>query len=496
MQEAGVNHLEGHDSAMQCTKLHCPSGCACPEREARGRDRNRGPPRLGADVALAPEGARGPHALRSGAHRTASRLARSPLPDARQPSQLLRRTRPLQRSRFVGGARCEHCRRLLSARAAARLRDGDMDSDATVDACVRLLGVVGIDAAAARAALAALKPLRELLSAARAAGRRLACARSNELWQRTLAQAEATLSAQAVVTVHIRDLALKAMAVNAMQDIAMHMTTALDISERMMEITVAAWKQNPRLVAMSRRNLEVLVGKWRAGKLDALSVEERVYFMCSRDTPLRGAGARLCAASARDAVAFWPPDALDAAALRNVHDAICAVLEADAAGELFPGDMLARQRQMSRDEREETGHPVMMLGQELFEGVPISGRTPQQMEQLVRDLGLSKAQLSALSALQLRTEDETIDYQNMGAQMASMEAEMREVGHDAAARAAAAAAKYGLQRCALPACAAQEPAARTYKRCGRCGQAYYCCVEHQQADWRRHKHEDGCKKPA
>ena len=369
------------------------------------------------------------------------------------------------------------------------------------DEYVRHLERMGVAASAARAAYAAVMPIRELINAAYAAGRRLACARANELWLRAVALADATLSAESLVTAYIRHNAATAIAVtntNNMEGFVKQLETAPDISQRITTLMDDAWQQNPRVVALSRRNLEVLGNRWRAGTLSTLSAEERVYFLSLADVPLRGVGARLCATATRDPLNSWPRDALDAAALRNVHDLVCALLEADARGELFPGTLTTLapglQLKCTDQKKGEAGISVRILWEKLRVGAS-SGRCTPQTEQLVRDLGLSSMQMDALSGLAKRIEDATSGDHDM-ASLVAREGDMRETGKAAAARAAAAEAKYGLQRCALPACAAQEPAARTYKRCSRCGQAYYCCVEHQQADWRRHKHEDGCKKPA
>jgi hypothetical protein len=364
-----------------------------------------------------------------------------------------------------------------------------MDGDATEeDKCVRLLVRMGFDASASRAAFAAVNPVRELLRAASSAGERLARARSHELWLRVLAQADAALSAQSLMTVHLRDLALHAMIDGCLSADIM---TAPNATLLVAPVIYTAWHQNPRLVAMSRRNLEVLGNRWRTGTLAALSVEEQLFFMSLSKTPVRGAGARLCAMSARDAVAFWPPDALDAAALRNVHDATCAMLEAEARGELFPGGL----RGGRPDLEEGAAYTVLILCEDLF-GDPVKKHKPQQNAQLVRDLGFSSAQKDAILELKMRIERDMIAGLDVDSQLATADASLKEFSNASAARAAAAEAKYGLQRCALPACAAQEPAARTYKRCSRCGTVYYCCAAHQQEDWKRHKHADGCKKPA
>jgi hypothetical protein len=53
----------------------------------------------------------------------------------------------------------------------------------------------------------------------------------------------------------------------------------------------------------------------------------------------------------------------------------------------------------------------------------------------------------------------------------------------------------GLRSCALPACGAMEEYPKTYKLCGRCRGAAYCCAVHSKEDWKRHKREDGCAAP-
>ncbi len=53
--------------------------------------------------------------------------------------------------------------------------------------------------------------------------------------------------------------------------------------------------------------------------------------------------------------------------------------------------------------------------------------------------------------------------------------------------AAAEAAVRGLRECALEGCAAKEVHVSQFKRCSACHQAFYCCREHQVADWPAHK---------
>ena len=55
------------------------------------------------------------------------------------------------------------------------------------------------------------------------------------------------------------------------------------------------------------------------------------------------------------------------------------------------------------------------------------------------------------------------------------------------AAAAAEGAVRGLRECALAACASKEVHVSQFKRCAACQQAFYCCREHQLADWPSHK---------
>ena len=63
-------------------------------------------------------------------------------------------------------------------------------------------------------------------------------------------------------------------------------------------------------------------------------------------------------------------------------------------------------------------------------------------------------------------------------------------------RAAEDLARHGLRTCALPSCGAAEPHPRFFKCCARCRAVYYCCAEHQRADWSRHRRADKCAKAA
>jgi hypothetical protein len=60
------------------------------------------------------------------------------------------------------------------------------------------------------------------------------------------------------------------------------------------------------------------------------------------------------------------------------------------------------------------------------------------------------------------------------------------VGASLVAAAAEAAAR-GLRTCSLASCGSKEAHVSHFKRCAACQQAFYCCREHQLADWPAHK---------
>ena len=335
--------------------------------------------------------------------------------------------------------------------------------------------------------------LLELRKTSDAAISRLATERAAELALRAVAQAETSLPADSLVTVHVRMTALAALTCIGQTP---ELMASPDAPQRMVALMTAAWEDDARMLALSRCNLEALGKRWRAGTLAAPSETDILYFSRIPGTDAHGVGARMSAFAACDAMISWPMAAQDAAALRDARDAISALLDADASGKLFPPLPPGGVRGKN------TENPVVavlsLAGVLLIRlQMPLYNRTVPQCARLRRVLGLSRAQNDALAALRERmlTEAYGEGLAGIARSLQANYAGMREMGDTRAASAAAAVAKYGLQRCSLPACAAQEPAARSYKKYSRCGQAYYCCAAHQQEDWRRHKHEDGCKKP-
>ena len=50
-------------------------------------------------------------------------------------------------------------------------------------------------------------------------------------------------------------------------------------------------------------------------------------------------------------------------------------------------------------------------------------------------------------------------------------------------------AKHGLLNCALRSCAKTEKTAKEFAHCTGCRSVVYCCLEHQELDWKTHKKE-------
>ena len=340
---------------------------------------------------------------------------------------------------------------------------------------------LGFDPDASRAAVAAVQPLIDLYTSSIAASNRNARPRALEFGLRAVALAETALPAGSLVTAELRAHVIVLLPVQAA---AAEMVTTPDAMARMQLLYATAWRDDPRLVATSRQNLEALRRRWRAGTLAAPCAEEHAFLLSTLGADARLFGARLFLNTAQEVLQHWPPDKLDAAALAHLRDAIAAVLEADARGELIPA---VRPEGLDDDPAQD----VLCFIRELLGGNCMNQRTPQQRIKLARDL-LTPTQAHALQAMTRRLLP-LISCDERARERAR--AEMVAMSSAVAAATATDVARHGLQRCALPSCAAQEPAPRTYKRCSRCAAAFYCCVAHQRQDGKRHKREDGCKKP-
>jgi hypothetical protein len=387
------------------------------------------------------------------------------------------------------------CEARRTARRALRGGRGAMDASQLDEREARLrreldsaAARAGVDPGAFRAALLTVAPLLKLMPSIRAAQDRLAVARALELTLRAVALAEETLPPDSLVAAFLR---LEASHTLERHGLTVELLASSDALVRTQALEAAAWRDDARLVALSRRNLAALHGRWRAGTLGAASAEEVAFFTVSHTADLHRLGLHLCLNAAYDALSKWPVAARDAAALRDVHGVACMMLEADARGELYdvpaPGTRSADSEELLID--------VSALCVQLLKaaGTQTGSRAAALPAPLLRELRFTHAQTAAFLALLQRMH---LEHGVCREPIRATEAGVAEVHAAMAARAAAEAARLGLRCCALPTCGAQEPAPRTYKKCSRCGGAHYCCSEHQVADWKRHKREDGCRAPA
>ena len=113
---------------------------------------------------------------------------------------------------------------------------------------IPLMVRLGFDADASLAAVAAVKPLLELYNASATATRRVASARAAELALRCLAQAEATLPVDSLVTAHLRRRAVHALTFQGVTADTIDTMAGPAGAMRMLGLFAAAWKTDERLV--------------------------------------------------------------------------------------------------------------------------------------------------------------------------------------------------------------------------------------------------------
>ncbi len=175
------------------------------------------------------------------------------------------------------------------------------------------------------------------------------------------------------------------------------------------------------------------------------------------------------------------------ARLHGVYGALRAALEIDARG-MLERDPRTGQAWLTSSESAVSGSTIASLKMSLHRLVTLA-LTSDEAGMLLcmrAACGLTAAEETALRQLAER-------YKAMAERIRQ---ELPKEQEDSTAKwqqtAAADTARYGLRRCALPACNAQEPHPKLFKLCGRCRGAAYCCAAHSVEDWKRHKREDGC----
>jgi hypothetical protein len=254
--------------------------------------------------------------------------------------------------------------------------------------------------------------------------------------------------------------------------IATRMTLALgDINMSgvaRLALSAAAWRSDGQLLLrLSRRCLGLLRARWRAGTLLTRTPEEECFAECSGRAPT-SLGTDSFVAWARDALVFWPmvssaladePDCL-----HGIHEALCAKIE-------------MRTRGFGCDETTLSCLHIVLR-------IALDAAGPW-LARLRDTCGLSDA--------------DEVKLRNLQQEVAQGQRAREEHVHNKVVairtRAAVDVARHGLRRCALPSCNTAEPAPKTYKLCGRCRGAAYCCAAHSKEDWKRHKREDGCEAP-
>jgi hypothetical protein len=238
-----------------------------------------------------------------------------------------------------------------------------------------------------------------------------------------------------------------------------------------------AWRNEPQAVALSQRMLSHLHARWRAGTLITQTPDE-VFFCGELRKKQAKIGAQLYIVAAADSLTWWPPLRTaeeDNARLCAVRDALVCAIDT-----FFPAAMHAMAA-----ERYKLDLPFPAWSA-LFNLLRHTLRTAAAggwLERLQAVVGLTRAQVAALERVAPGVVQGMDQFKRAEAQTS---AERRE-------RAAADVARHGLRTCALPECdAAAEPHPKAFKLCSRCRGAAYCSAAHQQADWRRHKRNDGC----
>ncbi len=317
-------------------------------------------------------------------------------------------------------------------------------------------------AAASTATEALVAPLLQLARAADDAKDLLRLPRALELYERALALAETTIPESTLLTAMLlQQIINKRMALAERGSAAV----TADIPD-LNALHVAAWRSGGELLRLSQRCLGLLRARWAAGTLLTPTSEEAYFAECFNRTAA-SMGVESFVSWAFDGLFLWPQEAAHTLAdgaqcLHGIHEALCAAVELRASA--------------WQESTLTCLHCVLELA--------LNAAGPW-LPRLRATCGLSHADEVKLRDLQQAlAQGESARRERLTNRLAAVDT-----------RAAADVARHGLRSCALPSCSTKEQYPKTYKLCGRCRGAAYCCAAHSKEDWKRHKREDGCAAP-
>ncbi len=346
---------------------------------------------------------------------------------------------------------------------AARSASATTSRGTTLRSMQRANQAVARTMAASAATAALVAPVSQLMRSADDAKMRVRLPRALELYERALALAETTMPESTLLTIMLLRLMISTrMALAAGSAVVM-------AGNPLAPLYISAWRDDEQLLRLSARLLGLLRGRWAAGTLLTPTPEEACFAECIGRTGA-SVGVESFVAWAKSALFLWPHEAPltladGAQCLHGIHEALSAVVE------MWRRDLGCGES------------TVGMLHDVLHTALDAAGGP--WLPRLRATCGLSQADEAKLrDVLQNLTQGESARQERSDCAFAAM-----------GARAAADVARHGLRSCALPSCGATEQYPKTYKLCGRCRGAAYCCAAHSKEDWKRHKREDGCAAP-
>jgi hypothetical protein len=297
--------------------------------------------------------------------------------------------------------------------------------------------------------------------------------RARKLLLRAVAEARALLLPDSLILADLLDLETHffQMSLDPVAPLPMDSSGSYDVHNAML-----AWREDPEhTLEPSRECLALLQRRYAAGTLFEPSLEEYAWFFSvdSAAGQRYGGGACLFLSSASMAVTCWPqPLRSSEEAVAGLRSALRVMMQVQAQGFIARCEAMDHQCDSSAF------------------GYRLQASTMATCALLPQHIALTRATCDVTGMRLLHAlVDEDAGFEKMGRErMTFFDAQSAQL-------AAADAARYGIQRCALSACAAAEPHARAFKRCSRCRVVAYCCPEHQAADWKRHKRAECAPKP-